>query len=272
MQIYDENTGKSHRKIIYRKGMNVKLNPLMVPPEPILMLERFTINDYRLHHSESKAQANHFKYMKKYNKQKKEYTSLMKKWKKLKPNMIGKIISTEKNLINVKFNSGLLYSLPKSNINKYLFVLHENISEGMFIQTEFGMGVVKYKGIIQSKEDLGTFVGIFLENPGGKNDGKVYGKRYFKTKKNHGIFIRLNLLQYNDGKNNKKNMDEDISDELLNDDVLDAVAVLDDALGNLDSKGKKELSFELSVLTKKLKKKSLKKPKYTSLIGNNPNF
>ena len=73
-------------------------------------------------------------------------------------------------------------------------------------------------------------------------------------------------------KDNKKNMDEDISDELLNDDVLDAVAVLDDALGNLDSKGKKELSFELSVLTKKLKKKSLKKPKYTSLIGNNPNF
>ncbi|XP_051508098.1 dynactin subunit 1 isoform X1 [Myxocyprinus asiaticus] len=42
---------------------------------------------------------------------------------------------------------------------------------------------------------LGKWVGVILEEPKGKNDGTVQGKRYFTCQENHGIFVRQSQIQ-----------------------------------------------------------------------------
>ncbi|XP_014867577.1 PREDICTED: dynactin subunit 1-like isoform X3 [Poecilia mexicana] len=41
----------------------------------------------------------------------------------------------------------------------------------------------------------GKWVGIILDEPKGKNDGTVQGKRYFSCEENHGIFVRSSQIQ-----------------------------------------------------------------------------
>ncbi|XP_038135050.1 dynactin subunit 1-like isoform X3 [Cyprinodon tularosa] len=41
----------------------------------------------------------------------------------------------------------------------------------------------------------GKWVGIILDEPKGKNDGTVQGKRYFTCEENHGIFVRSSQIQ-----------------------------------------------------------------------------
>ncbi|XP_047242264.1 dynactin subunit 1-like isoform X6 [Girardinichthys multiradiatus] len=41
----------------------------------------------------------------------------------------------------------------------------------------------------------GKWVGIILDEPKGKNDGTVQGKRYFTCEENHGIFVRPSQIQ-----------------------------------------------------------------------------
>ncbi|XP_061106971.1 dynactin subunit 1-like isoform X1 [Conger conger] len=46
----------------------------------------------------------------------------------------------------------------------------------------------------------GKWVGVILDEPKGKNDGTVQGKRYFTCEENHGIFLRQSQIQLtNDG-------------------------------------------------------------------------
>uniref|UniRef100_A0A672LJX0 Dynactin subunit 1 n=2 Tax=Sinocyclocheilus grahami TaxID=75366 RepID=A0A672LJX0_SINGR len=41
----------------------------------------------------------------------------------------------------------------------------------------------------------GKWVGVILDEPKGKNDGTVQGKRYFTCQENHGIFVRQSQIQ-----------------------------------------------------------------------------
>uniref|UniRef100_A0A3B3R703 Dynactin subunit 1 n=1 Tax=Paramormyrops kingsleyae TaxID=1676925 RepID=A0A3B3R703_9TELE len=41
----------------------------------------------------------------------------------------------------------------------------------------------------------GKWVGVILDDPKGKNDGTVQGKRYFTCEENHGIFVRQSQIQ-----------------------------------------------------------------------------
>ncbi|XP_016408758.1 dynactin subunit 1-like [Sinocyclocheilus rhinocerous] len=41
----------------------------------------------------------------------------------------------------------------------------------------------------------GKWVGVILDEPKGKNDGTVQGKRYFTCEENHGIFVRQSQIQ-----------------------------------------------------------------------------
>lgn len=50
------------------------------------------------------------------------------------------------------------------------------------------VGVVRFFGATQFAE--GEWVGIELDEPKGKNDGSVFGVRYFSCRANHGIFSR----------------------------------------------------------------------------------
>ena len=41
----------------------------------------------------------------------------------------------------------------------------------------------------------GVWVGVELDDPSGKNDGTVFGIRYFESKDAHGLFIRPNSVR-----------------------------------------------------------------------------
>ena len=281
MKVFDENTKKLQRRIVYRKGMTVMIHPDKIPPKPELNNKPFTLPEYKNVFGippETNAQSDHLKYMNKYRKEKKKYDKNLKKWKKLKPGLQGKIIHTEKGFVKVKFNSGFMYSFSKINIDEFLFVCHKNLSEGMYIQTNLCKGVIKYKGPLQNHEEDGIYLGIELDEPNGKHDGRLlFGRRYFKTKKNHGIFILYDLLIHHDPKEQMKHQGTDISDEILHQEVQHAISILDDAVQKLDHEEQKELSFDLSEIDKKIqkkltkknpKKKTLKRGKFTSMIGN----
>ncbi|KAJ4314381.1 hypothetical protein N0V94_006484 [Neodidymelliopsis sp. IMI 364377] len=51
-------------------------------------------------------------------------------------------------------------------------------------------GTVSYTGLVPEIPGIGAWVGVTLDEPTGKNDGTVKGKRYFECGKNYGVFVR----------------------------------------------------------------------------------
>ncbi len=51
-----------------------------------------------------------------------------------------------------------------------------------------GLGTVAFVGPTEFAE--GKWVGVVLDEPNGKNNGLVKGKKYFECDDNHGIFVR----------------------------------------------------------------------------------
>lgn len=56
--------------------------------------------------------------------------------------------------------------------------------------TDGRRGAVAFLGLVPEIPGIGSWVGIALDEPTGKNDGAVQGKRYFQCAKNCGIFVR----------------------------------------------------------------------------------
>lgn len=60
---------------------------------------------------------------------------------------------------------------------------------GHTVQLQDGRrAIVRYVGNTQFS--TGTWVGVELDGPTGKNDGAVQGKRYFECPPGHGMFVR----------------------------------------------------------------------------------
>ena len=57
-------------------------------------------------------------------------------------------------------------------------------------------GEVGFFGEVQGKK--GLFVGVRLDDPMGKNDGTVDGKRYFEAAPKCGVFVRPDKIQVGD--------------------------------------------------------------------------
>jgi tubulin-folding cofactor B len=51
-------------------------------------------------------------------------------------------------------------------------------------------GTVSYLGLVPEIPGIGFWVGVTLDEPTGKNDGTVKGKRYFECGNNCGVFVR----------------------------------------------------------------------------------
>lgn len=64
--------------------------------------------------------------------------------------------------------------------------------------TDHRRGVVRYIGDIPEIPGVGAWVGVELDEPTGKNDGSVKGKRYFESKANFGAFIRPERVEVGD--------------------------------------------------------------------------
>ena len=60
-------------------------------------------------------------------------------------------------------------------------------------------GEVAYIGEVEEIPGVkGPWIGVILDEPTGKNDGSVNGKRYFQCGKNKGIFVRPERIQVGD--------------------------------------------------------------------------
>ena len=57
-------------------------------------------------------------------------------------------------------------------------------------------------GTVESKEDV-IYVGVELDEPNGKHDGRVKGKRYFKCRDKHGYMAPHDVFELF-GKSKKK--------------------------------------------------------------------
>ncbi|KAI8817169.1 dynein associated protein-domain-containing protein [Fimicolochytrium jonesii] len=59
---------------------------------------------------------------------------------------------------------------------------------GSHVHVSAGPGIVRYAGLTAFAP--GSWVGLELQEPNGKNDGSVQGKRYFDCPPNYGVFVR----------------------------------------------------------------------------------
>ncbi|CAO2648496.1 Nn.00g077630.m01.CDS01 [Neocucurbitaria sp. VM-36] len=57
-------------------------------------------------------------------------------------------------------------------------------------ETDARRGTISYIGLVPEIPGLGSWIGVTLDEPTGKNDGSVKGKRYFECGNNYGVFVR----------------------------------------------------------------------------------
>eukprot|EP00055_Hartaetosiga_balthica_P000902 m.137735 g.137735 ORF g.137735 m.137735 type:complete len:557 (-) comp12254_c0_seq1:99-1769(-) len=67
-----------------------------------------------------------------------------------------------------------------------------NVGDRVDVNGGKGQGLVRFKGQTQFKK--GTWYGVQLDKPFGKNNGTVAMVTYFKTKPKHGVMVRKNRL------------------------------------------------------------------------------
>ena len=59
-------------------------------------------------------------------------------------------------------------------------------------------GRVAFVGDVAGIPGVGPWLGVVLDEPVGKNDGSVGGKKYFDCKSNCGIFVRVEKVEIGD--------------------------------------------------------------------------
>ncbi|KAF1831068.1 tubulin-specific chaperone-like protein B [Decorospora gaudefroyi] len=71
-------------------------------------------------------------------------------------------------------------------------------------------GTISYIGLVPEIPGIGVWVGVALDEPTGKNDGTIKGKRYFECGPNYGVFVRPERCEAGDFP--ILNMDEDMEE------------------------------------------------------------
>ena len=120
----------------------------------------------------------------------------VRKWKQ---SILKEKVLANKDQIEADIKAKEIYELKQIELAKNI-----NIDDRCQI-TQDRRGQVKFNGFV--KELNGTFIGIELDEPLGKNDGSIKGKRYFTCSNKYGTFIRPELVEVGDFP------EEDIFDE-----------------------------------------------------------
>lgn len=76
---------------------------------------------------------------------------------------------------------------PQQKAKKFTATIGERV------ETPCGVGTVLFRGKTGFAD--GEWVGVELDEPGGKHDGEVAGRRYFSTAAGCGLFVRATSLQ-----------------------------------------------------------------------------
>ncbi|KAL8691777.1 MAG: hypothetical protein Q9218_003078 [Villophora microphyllina] len=75
-------------------------------------------------------------------------------------------------------------------------------------------GTVAYIGLVPEIPGIGPWIGVKLDEPAGKNDGTVSGKRYFDCEPHYGLFVRPERVEVGDWKELGLDEDDDDLDEI----------------------------------------------------------
>ena len=88
------------------------------------------------------------------------------------------------------------YGRPPSQFVTCLGIrLHERCRIG---SEDSRRGQVAFIGEVPEIPGGGPWVGVVLDEPVGKNDGSVKGKRYFECRPNYGVFVRTERVEVGD--------------------------------------------------------------------------
>jgi len=68
-----------------------------------------------------------------------------------------------------------------------------NLQVGARCEINGSWGVIRFIGVTSFSS--GRWVGVEVDEPNGKNDGSVKGKKYFECKEKHGVFVRPSQLK-----------------------------------------------------------------------------
>lgn len=60
------------------------------------------------------------------------------------------------------------------------------------------LGTVRYVGVVPEIHQSAFWVGVEFDEPTGKNDGTIQGKRYFDCKPNYGSFLKPSMVEIGD--------------------------------------------------------------------------
>ncbi|KAI4255752.1 MAG: hypothetical protein LQ352_002403 [Teloschistes flavicans] len=73
-------------------------------------------------------------------------------------------------------------------------------------------GIVAYVGIVPEIPGVGPWIGVRLDEPAGKNDGSVSGKRYFDCEPYYGVFVRPERVEVGDWRELSLDEDDDLEE------------------------------------------------------------
>lgn len=103
------------------------------------------------------------------------------------------------------FCRGLYFILSKRTVGIHK-VLADQLTAGLALscrvrllpESDARRGTVSFIGLVPEIPGIGVWIGVTLDEPTGKNDGSVKGKRYFECGKNYGVFVRPERCEVGD--------------------------------------------------------------------------